>query len=82
MAETGLPVICIETRHAKAFLEPQVDRSGCSDDRRIAHMARVNLIRPAHVKTLATPEHPILIIRRTVAEPRIENLRQLAFVQS
>lgn len=47
LAEAGLPVICIETRHAKAFLKAQVNKSDRNDARGIAQMMRVNLFRPA-----------------------------------
>lgn len=48
MAEAGLPVICIETRHAKAFLKAQVNKTDRNDARGIAQMMRVNLFRPVH----------------------------------
>jgi transposase len=33
MAQAGLPVICIETRHTKAFLRAQVNKSDRNDAR-------------------------------------------------
>lgn len=54
MARAGLPVICVETRHTKAFLRAQVNKSDRNDARGIAQMMRVNLYRPVHVKTLAS----------------------------
>jgi transposase len=50
MAEAGLPVVCIETRHTKAFLKAQVNKSDRNDARGIAQMMRVKLFRPVHVK--------------------------------
>ncbi len=41
MAEAGLPAICIETRHTKAFLKAQVNKSDRNDARGIAQMMRV-----------------------------------------
>jgi Transposase len=55
LAEAGVPAICIETRHAKAFLKAQVNKSDRNDARGIAQMMRVGLFRPVHVKTLADP---------------------------
>ena len=44
LAEAGVPAICIETRHAKAFLRAQVNKSDRNDARGIAQMMRVRLI--------------------------------------
>lgn len=43
LANAGLPAICIETRHAKAFLKAQPNKSDRNDARGIAQMMRVNL---------------------------------------
>ncbi len=51
LAERGVPVVCIETRHTKAFLKAQINKSDRNDARGIAQMMRVNLFRPVHVKT-------------------------------
>ncbi|MBN8190452.1 transposase [Salipiger thiooxidans] len=37
LARAGLPVICIETRHAKAFLKAQVNKTDRNDARGIAY---------------------------------------------
>jgi hypothetical protein len=57
MAEAGLPVLCIETRHTRAFLKAQVNKSDRDDARGIAQMMRANLFRPVHMKTLGSPKH-------------------------
>jgi transposase len=56
LAEVGLPVVCIETRHTKAFLTAQVNKTDRNDARGIAQMMRVNLFRLVHVKTV-TSQH-------------------------
>ncbi|RWB44685.1 MAG: IS110 family transposase, partial [Mesorhizobium sp.] len=49
LTSAGLPVICIETRHVKAFLKAQPNKTDRNDARGIAQMMRVNLYRPVHV---------------------------------
>src|SRR5215204_3921586 len=39
LAEKGLPMICVETRHMKAALSAQLNKSDRNDARGIAHMA-------------------------------------------
>lgn len=76
MAEAGLPVICIETRHTKAFLKAQVNKSDRNDARGIAQMMRVNLFRPVHVKTLTSQKHRALLTARKLLQEKaiaIEN---------
>ena len=56
LTETGLPVVCVETRHMKALLKAQeINKSDRNDARGIAQMMRVGLFKPVHVKTLAAP---------------------------
>jgi transposase len=64
LAEPGLPVVCIETRHAQAFLKAQINQSDRNDARGIAQMMRVNLFRPVHVKTLTSQKRRVLLTAR------------------
>jgi transposase len=76
LAEAGLPAICIETRHAKAFLKAQVNKTDRNDARGIAQMMRVNLFRPVHVKTLASQHRRALLTARKLLQEKaiaIEN---------
>src|SRR5262249_18340095 len=52
LAEAGLPVICVETRHMRAVLKAQINKTDRNDARGMAQMMRVGLYRPVHVKTL------------------------------
>jgi transposase len=76
LAKAGLPVICIETRHAKAFLKAQPNKTDRNDARGIAQMMRVNLYRPVHVKTLASQKRRALLTARKLLQEKaiaIEN---------
>lgn len=76
LAEAGLPAICIETRHAKAFLKAQVNKTDRNDARGIAQMMRVNLFRPVHVKTLTSQKRRALLTARKLLQEKaiaIEN---------
>ncbi len=76
LAEAGLPAICIETRHAKAFLKAQINKSDRNDARGIAQMMRVNLFRPVHVKTLTSQKRRVLLTARKLLQEKaiaIEN---------
>jgi len=62
LAEAGLPVICVETRHMKSLLKAQqINKTDRHDARGIAQMMRVGLFKPVHVKTLAAQEQRMLL---------------------
>ena len=68
LAEAGLPVICVETRHMRAVLKAQIDKTDRNDARGMAQMMRVGLYRPVHVKTLRSQQLRMLLThRKTIA---------------
>ena len=68
--EASLPAICIETRHAKAFLKAQVNKTDRNDARGIAQMMRVNLFRPVHVKMLTSQKRRSLLTARKLLQEK------------
>ena len=72
LAEAGLPVICVETRHMKSLLKAQqVNKSDRHDARGIAQMIRVGLFKPVHVKTLASQEKRMLLTSRKLLQRKL-----------
>ncbi len=61
LAEAELPVICVETRHMRAVLKAQINKTDHNDARGIAQMIRVGLYRPVHVKTLRSQKLRMLL---------------------
>src|ERR1700755_3645877 len=76
LAEAGLPVICVETRHMRAVLKAQINKTDRNDARGIAQMMRVGLYRPVHVKTLRSQKLRMLLTHRNLLQAKaiaIEN---------
>src|SRR5215467_10030523 len=76
LAEAGLPVICVETRHMQAVLKAQINKTDRNDARSIAQMMRVGLYRPVHVKTLRSQRLRMLLTHRKLLQSKaiaIEN---------
>src|SRR5499425_1202168 len=70
LAEPGLPVICVETRHMRAMLKAQINKTDRNDARGIAQMMRVGLYRPVHVKTLRSQKLRILLTHRKLVQSK------------
>jgi transposase len=76
LAEAGLPVICVETRHMRAVLKAQINKTDRNDARGIAQMMRVGLYRPVHVRTLRSQKLRMLLTHRKLLQSKaiaIEN---------
>ena len=76
LGEANLPVICVETRHMRAVLEAQINKTDRNDARGIAQMMRVGLYRPVHVKTLRSQKLRMLLTHRKLLQSKaiaIEN---------
>ena len=76
LAEASLPVICVETRHMRAVLKTQINKTDRNDARGIAQMMRAGLYRPVHVKTLRSQKLRMLLTHRKLLQSKaiaIEN---------
>jgi len=76
LAEAGLPVICVETRHMRAVLKAQINKTDRNDARGIAQMMRAGLYRLVHVKTLRSQKLRMLLTHRKLLQTKaiaIEN---------
>ena len=70
LAEAGLPVICVETRHMRAVLKAQINKTDRNDARGIAQMMRAGLYRPVHVKTLRSQKLRMLLTHRKLLQSK------------
>jgi transposase len=70
LAEAGLPVICVETRHMRAVLQAQINKTDRNDARGIAQMMRAGLYRPVHVKTLRSQKIRMLLTHRKLLQSK------------
>ena len=76
LAEAGLPVICVETRHMRAVLKAQINKTDRNDARGMAQMMRAGLYRPVHVKTIRSQKLRMLLTHRKLLQSKaiaIEN---------
>jgi transposase len=76
LAEAGLPAICVETRHMRAVLKAQINKTDRNDARGMAQMMRAGLYRPVHVKTLRSQKLRMLLTHRKLLQSKaiaIEN---------
>src|SRR5438270_4941955 len=70
LAEADLPVICVETRHMRAVLNAQINKTDRNDARGIAQMMRVGLYRLVHVKTLRSQKLRMLLTHRKLLQAK------------
>ena len=68
LGEANLPVICVETRHMRAVLKAQINKTDRNDARGIAQMIRAGLYRPVHVKTLRSQKLRMLLTHRKLLQ--------------
>lgn len=64
LADSGFPVVCIETRHTQRFLSSRPNKTDRSDARGIAEMMRLGHFKPVHVKSKASQLIRTVLIAR------------------
>lgn len=74
LAAAGLPVICAETRHMKAALSAQLNKTDRHDARGIAQMMRVGLYKSVHVKTPASQRLRMVLTARQLLRAKLLDL--------
>ncbi|MGA7951175.1 MAG: IS110 family transposase [Thiobacillaceae bacterium] len=70
LAEAGLPVICVETRHMRSVLKAQINKTDRNDARGMAQMMRAGIYRPVHVKTLCSQKLRMLLTHRKLLQSK------------
>jgi transposase len=70
LADVDLPVICVETRHMRAVLKAQINKTDRNDARGMAQMMRVGFYRPVHVKTLRSQKLRMLLTHRKLLQSK------------
>jgi transposase len=76
LAEAGVPMICVETRHLRAALSARINKSDRNDARGIAQMMRVGLFRPVHVKSLTSQKRRMLLTSRQLLQAKARDIER------
>ncbi len=74
LAAAGLPVVCVETRHMKAALAAQLNKTDRHDARGIAQMMRVGLFKPVHVKTPTSQRLRTVLTARQLLRNKLQDV--------
>ncbi|MCC8947808.1 IS110 family transposase [Bradyrhizobium sp. Arg62] len=77
LAEKRPPVICIETRHAKAALNAMLNKTDRNDAKRIAQMMRTGWFRAIHVKSEAAQTLRALLVGRKAMLGRVLDMENM-----
>ena len=64
LRDLGFPIICIETRHAKAALEAQTVKTDKNDARGLAHIMRTGWYKEVHIKSNESQKARVLLNNR------------------
>ena len=70
MADAGLPVELLETRHVRAALKTMTIKTDRKDARGIAHLMRMGWFRPVHCKSASAQEVRALLTARKLLQAK------------
>jgi len=71
LAQMGLPIICIEARHAHGVLQARTNKTDRNDARGIAAIMQTGFYRPVHVKSAACRKIRSLLAARRLLRTKI-----------
>lgn len=74
MRAMNLPVICIETRHAKAAMEAQSVKTDKNDARGLAHIMRTGWYKEVHIKSHESQKIRVLINNRKCIKNKLVDI--------
>lgn len=63
--EEGLPVVCVDARHANSILKAQIAKTDKNDARGLAQMMRTGWFKATHVKSAESQKIRVLLNNRT-----------------
>jgi transposase len=84
LAKAGLPIICIEARHAHGVLKARLNKTDHNDARGIAELMRVGIYKAVHVKTQESRQAKLLLTTRRMLKRKqrdLDNLIRSALLQ-
>ena len=64
LARRGLPAVCLETRHVRAAMSAQRNKTDATDALALAHIVRTGWFRQAHIKTESCYRLRLLLTQR------------------
>jgi transposase len=84
MAKAGLPIICIEARHAHGVLKAKLNKTDRNDARGIAELMRTGIYKAVHIKTRGSQEAKLLLTARSLLRRKqrdVDNLIRATLLQ-